>query len=297
MRSVMSLRHAMPPSEESKRRTSAISRGVPRKALMPAAAIVLVCSVLGIYFHFAPGRVERTFKICFQKSPPYHFPDAKGGPTGPAVDVVKEAARRKNISLEWIYSPEGPEKALGSGTVDLWPIMGDLPERRQFLYITAPWAKMTYGLLFPESLALKRPEDFKAGTLAVSKIVLDTRLARQHFPDAKILVQPTMPAVVGAVCSGSAQAGLLVQSSMLGPTPSECPQVALRTLPIPDGTFWFGIGASKRLRDAQSAANMIRDEIGKMAEDGSLASIDFRGHTNISTESSTIFEYRNPRYS
>jgi hypothetical protein len=85
-----------------------------------------------------------------------------------------------------------------------------------------------------------------------------------------------MPAVVDAVCSGSAQAGLLVQSSMLGPTPAECPQVALRTLPIRDGTFWFGIGASKKLRDAQRAANIIRDEIGKMAEDGSLASIDFR---------------------
>jgi signal transduction histidine kinase/CheY-like chemotaxis protein len=286
----------MPPSPKGSRSASTKRRGFLRKALIPSAAIVLVLTGVWICFQFAPGRVERTLKIGFQKSPPYHFPDANGNPTGPAVEVLKEAARRQNITLEWIYKADGPEKALGAGTVDLWPILGDLPERRQFLYITAPWAKMTYGLLFPESLGLKRLEDFTVGTLAVSKINLDTRLAHQYFPNAKFVAQPSMPDVVGAVCSGAAQAGLLVQSSMLGPTPNECPQVALRTLPIPDGTYWFGIGAPKNRPDAQRAANLLRDEIGKMAADGGLASIDFRWHTNISTESSTIFEYRNARY-
>ncbi len=289
-------REVSPTRPGTKGRGSTARPGILRKALIPLAAIGLVCSGLGLYLSFAHGGVERTLKIGFQKSPPYHFPDANGNPTGPAVDVVKEAARRKNISLEWVYTPDGPEKALRAGTVDLWPIMGDLPERRQFLYISAPWAKMTYGLLFPESLALKRPEDFKSGTLAVSKINLDTRLAYQYYPHTKIVPQASMPDVVGAVCRGEAQAGLLVQSSMLGPTPNECPQVALRTLPIPDGTFWFGIGATKNRRDARYAADMIRDEIGKMAADGSLASIDFRWHTNIGTESSTIFEYRAAQY-
>jgi signal transduction histidine kinase/DNA-binding response OmpR family regulator len=293
----MTLRRTVSPAGAgSKGRASKAGRGFLRKALVTAVAVILVFSGLGLYFHFAPGGVDRTLKIGFQKSPPYHFPDANGKPTGPAVDVVKEAARRKNISLEWVYMPDGPEKALRAGTVDLWPIMGDTPQRRQFLYISAPWAKMTYGLLFPESLALKRPEDFKTGTLAVSKINLDTRLAHQYYPQSTIVPQTSMPDVVGAVCRGEAQVGLIVQSSMLGPTPNECPQVPLRTLPIADGTFWFGIGATKNYRDAQYAADMLRDEIGKMAEDGSLASIDFRWHTNIGTESSTIFEFRAAQY-
>ena len=279
-----------------KGRASTAGWGILRKALIPVVGIGLIVCGLGVYLHFVNGSVERTLKIGFQKSAPYHFPDANGNPTGPAVDVVKEAARRKNISLKWIYSPEGPEKALGAGSVDLWPIMGDLPERRQFLYISAPWAKMTYGLLFSESLALKRPEDFKTGNFAVAKINLDTRLAHQHYPHATIVPQTSMPDIVGAVCRGEAQAGLLVQSSMLGPTPNDCPQVALRTLPIPDGTFWFGIGATKNRRDARHAADILRDEIGEMAQDGSLAGIDYRWHTNISTESSTIFEFREARY-
>jgi hypothetical protein len=37
--------------------------------------------------------------------------DSQGGPAGPAVEVVREAARRIGIKLEWVHSPEGPEAA------------------------------------------------------------------------------------------------------------------------------------------------------------------------------------------
>ena len=134
----MRFRRAVSPAgSRSKGRASPGGRGIRRKALTPVVVIGLVLSGLGLYFHLAQDGVERTLKIGFQKSPPYHFPDANGSPTGPAVEVVKEAARRKNILLQWIYSSEGPEKALGAGTVDLW-LMRDLPERRPFLYISAP---------------------------------------------------------------------------------------------------------------------------------------------------------------
>src|SRR5260370_15923010 len=109
-----------------KGRGTRAGRSILRKSLIPLAAIGLVFSGLGLYLSFAHGGVERTLKIGFQKSPPYHFPDANGNPTGPAVDVVKEAARRQNISLEWVYTPYGPAQALRGGTVDLRPIMGVL---------------------------------------------------------------------------------------------------------------------------------------------------------------------------
>src|SRR5271169_5895877 len=97
----------------------------------PAIAVAVVAGIglLGgfLWTHRSP---DRPLRVAFQNSPPYHFPDANGNPTGPAVDVLKEAARRQNIRLEWRYSIEGPERALSSGAVDLWPIVGDLPERR-----------------------------------------------------------------------------------------------------------------------------------------------------------------------
>src|ERR1039458_3532717 len=99
-----------------------------------------------------PSGVERTMRIGFQNSAPYHFPDAKGNPSGPVVDILREAARRRNLRLQWVFYPQGPDEALSSGIVDLWPIMGDLPERRRILYMSAPWTKMTYALVVGRSL-------------------------------------------------------------------------------------------------------------------------------------------------
>jgi hypothetical protein len=58
------------------------------------------------------GSVEGTLRVGFQNSPPYHFPDAQNHPTGPAVEIIKRAAQERNIHLEWVFSPEGPERAL-----------------------------------------------------------------------------------------------------------------------------------------------------------------------------------------
>ena len=270
---------------------------VHRRFRAPAVvwSIATLVGLLGAYFvltaYVGTAGPDRVFKIGFQNSPPYHFPDANGHPTGPAVDVVKEAARRRNIRLDWRYSPEGPEKALSSGAVDLWPIVGDLPERQPFLNVTRPWAKMTYVLLFAEATPLKGTEDIAGKTLAVSKISLDNRIAHGKLAAAVMVSKPTTAEVIAAVCSGQVQAGLVAQSSMFDMRSSGCPEQPLRAIPLEDATFWFGIGANKNSAAARFAARRLRDEIGKMAADGSLAGIDFRWHTSIGTEASTIFQY------
>jgi hypothetical protein len=144
--------------------------------------------------------------VGFQNSAPHHFPDAQGNSSGPVVEILREAARRKNIRLTWVYSPQGPEKALTSGTVDLWPIMRDLPERRGFLYVSAPWARMTYVLIASRSLRLRGTEDVGTRSVAVANINLDSRLARQHSSKATILRVPSGSEVIPAVCAGSAEA-------------------------------------------------------------------------------------------
>src|SRR5438309_12064508 len=83
--------------------------------LVPIALIVLGVSLLA--WNAVP---ERTLRIGYRDAPPDHFRDALGDPSGPAVEVITEAARRKNMRLQWVYSPEGPEKALSGGEIDLW---------------------------------------------------------------------------------------------------------------------------------------------------------------------------------
>jgi len=267
-----------------------------KRLVIPAAAGLVAFAALAWYLRSGPASITHTLKIGFQNSAPYHFPDARGNASGPAVDMIREAARRQHIDLQWVFSPEGPEVALESGKVDLWPILGDLPDRRRSMYISPPWLKMTYVLLSPESLALKRPEDLGSDTVAVAKSSLDTRIARRYFRSANIAQRSSLAEVIAAVCEGEARAGVLAQSSLLDASPATCPQGPLQTVAIPGSTFWFGIGANKNSREAIRAANVLREEIGEMAMSGALATIDFRYHTNLSTEASTIFQYGNARY-
>jgi signal transduction histidine kinase/DNA-binding response OmpR family regulator len=261
-----------------------------RLPLILGACLAGVC-LLGAVVFLVPPTLDRPLRIGYQNSPPYHFPDANGQPTGPAVDVMSEAARRANIQLEWRYSIEGPEKALSSGAVDLWPIIGDLPERRALMYISQPWAKMTYILLSGHAIHLSGSQDVAGHTLAVSKINLDNRLAHDRLSTARILPAPTTADVIAAVCSGAAEIGLVAQSSMLDSKSNTCAQDSFRAVPVDNATFWFGIGAGKQSKLARWAADEMRAQIGNMSEDGALAAIDFRWNVNVGTEASTIFQY------
>ena len=118
-------------------------------------AALLACGT-AIRFLMRPVRLTRTLRIGFQKSPPYHFPDENGNASGPMVDLLQIAARRAGVRIQWVFAPKGPEESLASGHAELWPLVADLPERHSIMYISKPWARITYSLLVPESY---RPGD------------------------------------------------------------------------------------------------------------------------------------------
>jgi signal transduction histidine kinase len=264
------------------------------RALVPPI-MGLAIGIFLVFYLQRSVRVERTLRIGFQNSALYHIPGPSGNPSGPVVDVIREAARRTNIHLQWVFSPDGPETALSSGAVDLWPIVADLAERRRFLYIGAPWTVMAYALVVHQDLHLQHLEDLGERSLAVAELNLDSHLARKYFGKATIVPVPSADSVAEAVCAGRAQAGLISQSVFGNAGISKCPDRALEVISIPDAIFWLGIGANKERKDAQRAADLLHDEIGKMSRNGDLIRIDFRWGTNLSTEIATTFLYRRTR--
>lgn len=255
------------------------------------AALALTC----VFLLTREPAVKRTMRIGFRDTHPYHFPDNTGQASGPSVEILRTAAARRNIKLEWVFSPQGPEKALASGAVDLWPIVIDQPARRKLLYISPPWTRMGYALMVPAGT----PDggiDLNGKRLAVvTGISSDARLARQNFPTATIMPELGVTQVGAAVCTGEADAGLVSMDSFVDIHLPDCDRGAFRILPLEGAEFSFGVGANRDRPDAVAAANILRDEIGEMALDGRLAAIDFHWNTKLGQEVSTIFAYRRAR--
>lgn len=86
----------------------------------------------------APPPVVR---VGVDHSPPFYAISPDGSVTGLAVDVFNEAARRKNIRLEWVPTQDVPiDDLLSKHRVDVWPLVGITQERQKKFYFTEPWA-------------------------------------------------------------------------------------------------------------------------------------------------------------
>ncbi len=259
-----------------------------------AAALAVAAVAAGGWFAAAPRPVTRTLKAGFQNSPPYHFAGRGGQADGPSVEMLNMAARRLGIRLEWVFSPQGPEKALSTGAVDLWPIVADLPERHGMIYISAPFARMTYSVLVPAYLP-----DIAAlagRKVAVSRISSDGRIARQYLRSSIVVPAAMVSDAIDAVCKGAAAGGLVSLNAFASIALPNCPVGPLRTLPVEGAAFWFAVGADLHRPDAVRAADQLRDAIGALADEGELAVIDLRYNTKLTQEVNTVFLYRRARF-
>ncbi|HXJ42426.1 MAG TPA: transporter substrate-binding domain-containing protein, partial [Bryobacteraceae bacterium] len=90
---------------------------------------------------------NQVYTIGWAISPPFQVSGADGKPTGLAVDLVREAARRRGIRLQWVFLQDGSEPALRSHAVDLWAFITITPERLKYFHITEPFMVTEHCLL------------------------------------------------------------------------------------------------------------------------------------------------------
>ena len=241
----------------------------------------MLCAALGWLAydrHRDPTRVSQPFRIGFESSPPYQWVAADGSPAGPAIEAVTEAARHAHIPYKWVYAPEGPDSSLLNGKVDLWPLVGDLSERRGRMYISAPWIDNAFWIVSLESNHISGPQDMVGQTLYFRDLSIVAKLAHTEFPGAILVGQKTDTSALEAVCQGRAAAGLLssIRADAKFFDIPACQGRQLHFSLVPQGDILFGIGASFRRPQAVRAADAIRAQIGEMAHSGDISTIFFR---------------------
>ncbi len=238
-----------------------------------AAAVCLALNGGGLVYTRWRARVDlqRTYRIGFENSPPRQHVDSQGRPYGVIVDLLNEAARRGGVRLEWVHKPEGPDRALAGGSVDLWPVLNRLPERSH-LHITEPFAQVNYWLVSPASDAPPTAAGLAGRMVGISAGLLGY-IARKHLPGARTEMFGGLPEVVAAVCSGRVPVGLVGDSAAhqsIFRKPAAC---ELRMTPVPGAWLESGVGAASGDRAAARVADLLRREVGEMARDGAYTTI------------------------
>jgi PAS domain S-box-containing protein len=234
-------------------------------------AAAIVAAAVGALWWFGvrrPPLPKRTLRIGYEHNPPYQVAHASGSPTGLVVDTVREAARRAGIPLEWTESRLGPERALGTEAVDLWPLVTDLPDRRKVMYISAPWLQSQHVLVLRAGTPLPG-RDF-AGSVSITAVALHVRLLHEHFPHANAKERPEGADALAPLCAGEVEGAFLesrLALAVLRKRPPPCESLDLHAHLLP-GTHDLGVGSTFA---AAAAADQIRDEISELARDGTLA--------------------------
>jgi signal transduction histidine kinase/CheY-like chemotaxis protein len=231
------------------------------------ALLILVPASLGGGISTAAGRL----RIGVDKSPPYTTWDANTGrPSGLAVDVIEEAARRRGIPLQWVHEYGGGDAPLVSGTADLWAVIGITPERRKRFHITKPWLRNHYCLLSLQNTPIRTPADTRSRTVAFVDGPVTRQRAALFLSTAVQTPVRSRTDTVTSVCRGTADAAFVefrFAQSLLLSRPDPCDGLKFQLWPVPEAALDMGIGA----RFAKAAvADAIRDEIESMRADGSF---------------------------
>jgi signal transduction histidine kinase/CheY-like chemotaxis protein len=257
----------------------------PIRRFYALAAIVVVCATLGSVYVWWPHNHSRlVLRAGIRNNSLSTSLSPEGRVDALAVEVLAEAARRTGIHLNWVDCPEGPDQALRSKKVDLWPVVMALPERKSQFHITEPW------LAGERSLVTKG---------APPKAWDGVRVAYGLGPESQLLLAAPAAtpvhaqgdvAAVGAICTGEASAAYVLTQSLgafVLKKPGGCEAVDLRVTPVSGKTLELGIGSTF---ESAREADELRIEVGRMAAAGLLEELFHKYSLYSSAETAGIYE-------
>ncbi len=238
-----------------------------------ALALVLTGVAVGIWLRLRqPDLGGRVYRIGWTMSPPFQLRDQNAQPAGLAVDMVREAARRRGIALQWVYWNDSSESALRDKKLDLWPLITITPERLKMFYISEPYLESELCLLVRADSPYRTVRDLAKATIGVANAPIDLWHIQRDLPEAHPHSHPTLGPVIDDVCQQKVDAALMDAYTAVSTLLNDrsCGGHALRWISAPMIRSRMGVGATFAARDAAVA---IREEIGNLAVEGKLAGI------------------------
>src|SRR5260370_22092296 len=114
-------------------------------------------------------------------SPPFQISGSNGEAAGLSVDLVREAARRRGIQLQWVFWQDSSESALRKKAVDLRPLITITPERLKMFHISQPYLDSEYCLLVLADSPYRQAEDLATATIGFTNPSIDAQQLHGRF--------------------------------------------------------------------------------------------------------------------
>jgi PAS domain S-box-containing protein len=239
--------------------------------LVLGAAAVLA-GVTAMSYIGTRTQLKPYYRIGWESVPPYQVASDTGEPTGLAIDIVKKAAARRGIALQWVYRPDSSDSALRSGEVDLWPIMGILQERKGHIHLTEPYMESEYLFLVPAQSRFVKASELAHATVSCTALPLNEMYLRPLFPDIRLIRSRDARSALDLLCGGEVDAVFLEQVSAFWILLEgvSCPHSKFRIVKVNGPRIQRALGSTL---EAENAAEALRDQISDLADQGELAQI------------------------
>jgi signal transduction histidine kinase/ActR/RegA family two-component response regulator len=242
-----------------------------KRILLVTCTTLLVCGFgLAASQWIVASLQSNRVRVGYSNSPPYAIRNSQGQPEGLVVDVLRTAARRAGIQLEWNFSPDSMDVSLRRGDIDLWSQANVTPERAAEFHATPPWLSNDYWLVWIGEDSRLPKLDGKV--IAVRPLPHLERLARRAFPGAKIDPHYDAGPALRKLCRAAGLDALIVPHNILlrdlSHWPAECSGKPLRSALAPHGHVPIALFARKGL---EVPADALRHEIGALALSGDLS--------------------------
>jgi signal transduction histidine kinase/ABC-type amino acid transport substrate-binding protein len=242
------------------------------KRRWPHVAVVLIlvaalCAGYALWRRSAPRHQQRAYRIGYGNDIPFHFRDADGHPAGLAVEMIKEAAKRRGIQLEWVQPQEQGIPAVLKGDVDFWVLLTLRPERQKVLWITEPYLTAQNCFLILDRGKVTSLSELANARISFQDYDIHWRNLKALLPNFQPLTVNLTSDAVAALNDGRADAAYMDEFSASSELLAGGNRQHLRILSAPVPKSLMGLGASFAVKDV---ADEIREEVRLMEDDGSL---------------------------
>lgn len=235
-----------------------------------AAFIIALLALIPIAKHLSQPLFERPpLRVAFNRFPPYVDIDSRGQPTGFAVEVFAEAAKRAGIPVRWVEISRSADEAFSQGKADIYPLMTATPEREASFHMSPPWWENQFLLISTRAAAIPDVAH-AAGELIATRPGSITTLSRRLFPRTHFVEMLTMPEMENALCArridGFFTDTRLLETQLMQRT-AACAGQPLSAVTVPGGELFLGTASTKATAPANEK---IFRQIARLALDGTL---------------------------